>query len=204
MLLATLLRDPGQTEARRALLDRIAGRLPPGARTAAVKQETRGGILHWGRENPAEIDAFRREIRKTFHGRAPRVLDPFAGGGAIPLQAMRLGCEVVAADLNPVAWFVLRCTLHYPRLLAGQTQPLPAFAVRNRDFATAFLQARGVRLFFVEYFSPILRAFLTTDAPSPVRFRGDGFRPAAHRTVHPPSSGAPRRLAPAPLVLDSA
>ena len=144
MLLATLLRDPGQTEARRALLDRIAGRLPPGARTAAVKQETRGGILHWGRENPAEIDAFRREIRKTFHGRAPRVLDPFAGGGAIPLQAMRLGCEVVAADLNPVAWFVLRCTLHYPRLLAGQTQPLPAFAVRNRDFATAFLQARGV------------------------------------------------------------
>ena len=61
-----------------------------------------------------------------------------------------------------------------------------------------------VRLFFVEYFSPISRAFLTTDAPSPVRFRGDGFRPAAHRTVHPPSSGAPRRLAPAPLVLDSA
>ena len=61
-----------------------------------------------------------------------------------------------------------------------------------------------VRLFFVEYFSPISRAFLTTDAPSPVRFRGDGFRPAAHRTVHPPSSGAPRRLATAPLVLDSA
>ena len=60
-----------------------------------------------------------------------------------------------------------------------------------------------VRLFFVEYFSPISRAFLTTDEPSPVRFRGDGFRPAAHRTVHPPSLGAPRRLATA-LVLDSA
>ena len=145
VLLATLLRDPGQPAARRALLDRIAGRLPPDARAAGAKQETQGGILHWGRENPAEIDAFRREIREAFGGRAPRVLDPFAGGGAIPLEAMRLGCEVVAADLNPVAWFVLRCTLHYPRLLAGQTRPLPAFAVRDRAFATAFLQARGVK-----------------------------------------------------------
>ena len=144
VLLATLLRDPGNPEARRALLDRIAGRLPPDASGADVKQETRGGILHWGREDPAEIDAFRREIREAFGGRAPRVLDPFAGGGAIPLEAMRLGCEVVAADLNPVAWFVLRCTLHYPRLLAGQTRPLPAFAVRDRVFATAFLRARGM------------------------------------------------------------
>ena len=144
VLLATLLRDPGLPEARRELLDRIAGRLPPDARAADAKQETQGGILHWGRENPTEIDAFRREIRAAFGGRAPRVFDPFAGGGAIPLEAMRLGCEVVAADLNPVAWFVLRCTLHYPRLLAERTRPLPAFAVRDRAFATAFLQARGM------------------------------------------------------------
>ena len=145
VLLATLLRDPGQPAARRALLDRIAGRLTREAPTADARQETRGGILHWGRENPAEIDAFRREIREAFGGRTPRVLDPFAGGGAIPLEAMRLGCEVVAADLNPVAWFVLRCTLHYPRRLAGQTRPLPAFAVQDRTFATAFLQARDVK-----------------------------------------------------------
>ena len=144
VLLATLLRDPGNPQARRALLDRIAGRLSPDGGAGGVKQETQGGILHWGRENSSEIEAFRREIREAFGGRAPRVLDPFAGGGAIPLEAMRLGCEVVAADLNPVAWFVLRCTLHYPRLLAGQTRPLPAFAVGDRAFATAFLQAQGV------------------------------------------------------------
>ena len=77
-------------------------------------------------------------------GRAPRVLDPFAGGGAIPLEAMRLGCEVTASDLNPVAWFVLRCTLHYPRLLAGKELPLPEFAVRDRSFVEAFLKAQGV------------------------------------------------------------
>ena len=146
VLLATLLRDPDDAGARRALLRRMAGRLvdAPDAAGGRMKQETRGGILHWGREDDsAAVEAFRREIRDAFGGRAPRVLDPFAGGGAIPLEAMRLGCEVTAADLNPVAWFILRCTLHYPRLLAGRTRPLPAFAVRDRAFAAAFLQARG-------------------------------------------------------------
>ena len=74
---------------------------------------------------------------------------------------------------------------------------------RRLRLANIEREIERVRLFFVEYFSPISRAFLTTDEPSPVRFRGDGFRPAAHLTVHPPSLGAPRRLA-TPLVLDSA
>ena len=60
---------------------------------------------------------------------------PFAGGGAIPLEAMRLGCEAAAADLNPVAWFVLRCTLRYPRALAAARRPLPGFAVEERAFS---------------------------------------------------------------------
>ena len=63
-----------------------------------------------------------------------RVLDPFAGGGAIPLEAMRLGCDVTAMDINPVAWFILKCTLEYPQRLAGQTRPLPSFALEDRDF----------------------------------------------------------------------
>ena len=113
-----------------------------------MKEETRGGILHWGRESEeegaAEIGDLREKIRKAFGGRAPRVLDPFAGGGAIPLEAMRLGCEAVAADLNPVAWFILRCTLHYPSRLAGQARALPEFALRERKFAEAFLKTRGI------------------------------------------------------------
>ena len=50
-------------------------------------------------------------------GRAPRprVLDPFAGGGAIPLEALRLGCEAYANDLNPVAHIIQLCTLVYPQ-----------------------------------------------------------------------------------------
>ena len=50
-------------------------------------------------------------------GRAPRpkVLDMFAGGGAIPLEALRLGCESYALDLNPVAHIIQLCTLVYPQ-----------------------------------------------------------------------------------------
>ena len=155
-LLATLLRDPGTTDARRKVLRRMAGTVVeiPDKTGERMREETRGGIMHWGREGAAarakrgatgELEAFRREIREAFGGRAPRVLDPFAGGGAIPLEAMRLGCEVVASDLNPVAWFILRCTLHYPRLLAGQKRPLPDFALLDKEFMTAFLKARGVK-----------------------------------------------------------
>ena len=50
-------------------------------------------------------------------GRAPRprILDMFAGGGAIPLEALRLGCETYATDLNPVAYIIELCTLVYPQ-----------------------------------------------------------------------------------------
>ena len=117
-----------------------------GGRTIARrKRETQGGILHWKRENGQDLDWFRARIRDAYDGRVPRVLDPFAGGGAIPLEAMRLGCEVTAVDINPVAWFILKCTLDYPRKLAGETRPLPEFALRDSDFMAAFLKAKGVK-----------------------------------------------------------
>ena len=146
MLLATLLPDPGNGEARRRLGERMAGRLVPkklkGGGEDPHLKETDGGILHWGRQNGLELDRFRERIRDACGGRAPRVLDPFAGGGAIPLEAMRLGCETFASDLNPVAWFILRCTLHYPHLVGRAERPLPAFAIADRDFATALVKAR--------------------------------------------------------------
>ena len=46
---------------------------------------------------------------------APKVLDMFAGGGAIPLEALRLGCESHAVELNPVAHIIELCTLVYPQ-----------------------------------------------------------------------------------------
>ncbi len=49
-----------------------------------------------------------------------KLLDPFAGGGSIPLEALRLGCETYASDYNPVATLILKCTLEYPQKYAPQ------------------------------------------------------------------------------------
>lgn len=56
-------------------------------------------------------------VEDIVQGRAPRpkVLDMFAGGGAIPLEALRLGCETYALELNPVAHIIELCTLVYPQ-----------------------------------------------------------------------------------------
>ena len=60
---------------------------------------------------PAFVDAARVLVR-TAHGEdPPQVLDPFAGGGSIPLEALRLGCHAMATDLNPVACLILKTTL---------------------------------------------------------------------------------------------
>ena len=171
-LIATLLPDPSaeakpegmsdeqwqkEIERRRQeLCEKIGGKvvkkverkkMPGGQTVDRVKEETEGGILHWGREteNADTLDWFRQEILKAYGGRAPKVLDPFAGGGAIPLEAMRLGCEATAVDINPVAWFILKCTLEYPQKLAGQTRPLPEFALRNRSFMESFLKGHGYK-----------------------------------------------------------
>ena len=154
-LLATLLPDPGTDEGRRELRRRIGGQIEEKAGAdGRMKEETVGGILHWGREGGPELSAFREEIREAFGGRAPRVLDPFAGGGAIPLEAMRLGCEVTASDLNPVAWFILRCTLHYPRLVGAEKRRLPAFVEEDPEFLAALGKAHGVRKGTVSLFRP--------------------------------------------------
>jgi adenine-specific DNA methylase len=64
--------------------------------------------------NAPQIEKARERIREAFGGRAPRVLDPFAGGGAIPLEALRLGCETYAIDYNPVAVLLNKAVLEYP------------------------------------------------------------------------------------------
>ena len=63
----------------------------------------------------ATIREARERIRALHGGRPPKVLDLFAGGGAIPLEAARLGCESHALDYNPVAHLIELCTLAYPQ-----------------------------------------------------------------------------------------
>jgi adenine-specific DNA methylase len=58
---------------------------------------------------------------------------------------MRLGCEVTAIDINPVAWFILKCTLEYPQRLAGRKRPLPEFVQSDRAFMESFFKAQGFK-----------------------------------------------------------
>lgn len=65
--------------------------------------------------DPYHIERARKEILAANNGEAPKVLDPFAGGGSIPLEALRLGCETYASDLNPVAVLLEKATMEFPQ-----------------------------------------------------------------------------------------
>jgi len=69
-------------------------------------------------EHPEVYAAARAEMLKHCGGKLPPVLDPFAGGGSIPLEAARLGFQAHAGDLNPVAVLLNKCNLEIvPRWL---------------------------------------------------------------------------------------
>jgi putative DNA methylase len=68
------------------------------------------------------------EIAKCFDGKPPAVLDPFAGGGSIPLEAQRLGLEAHASDLNPVAVLINKALIEIPPRWAGQPPVFPGAA----------------------------------------------------------------------------
>lgn len=84
-------------------------------RLFAVLREMMGKKLH---EHPEVYAEARKEVLQHASGALPRVFDPFAGGGSIPLEANRLGLEAIAGDLNPVAVVLNRSNLELaPRWL---------------------------------------------------------------------------------------
>ncbi len=78
-------------------------------------------LVRWETSDPEnaqgrEVLRIARELVRVAHdGDVPTVLDPFAGGGAIPLEAGRLGCRAIANDYNPVAHLILRATCEWPQ-----------------------------------------------------------------------------------------
>lgn len=80
---------------------------------------------HDNRDHPLAAQIFNPAVLPAFH-------DPFAGGGAIPLEAGRLGLEVFASDLNPVAVLICKATLDLPRKLWGKA---PVNPVGDQTFA---------------------------------------------------------------------
>ena len=83
------------------------------------RTRVRSGLLHllaqgaaWEWSSAEPFVNVCRTLVKAAHGEeTPLVVDPFAGGGSIPLEALRLGCEAFASDLNPVACLILKVML---------------------------------------------------------------------------------------------
>lgn len=78
-------------------------------------------LVKWENVNNEQVlEAAREEIRRSTGGNPPPVLDPFCGGGSIPLEAQRLGLEVHGSDLNPVAVLITKALIEIPPKFAGR------------------------------------------------------------------------------------
>jgi len=77
-------------------------------------------LVEWENSNDqAVLEAAKHEIVKSTSQNLPVVLDPMCGGGPIPLEAQRLGLEVHASDLNPVAALITKALVEIPPQFAG-------------------------------------------------------------------------------------
>lgn len=83
-------------------------------------------LVVWENSNNEDIlNAAKAEILKSTNNNPPALLDPFAGGGAIPLEAQRLGLEAHAHDLNPVAVTINKAMIEIPPRFAGKAPVNP-------------------------------------------------------------------------------
>lgn len=78
-------------------------------------------LVQWeNSNNPDVLARARAEIMASTGGNPPPVLDPFCGGGSIPLEAQRLGLEAHGSDLNPVAVLITKALIEIPPKFAGR------------------------------------------------------------------------------------
>ena len=126
MLLALLLPDPGDPHCPEPFKERArAAMLGMPSRPSGWEElvETDDGLrrallsfigdfANWDHAaSERHINTGRALVTAAHPDETPLVVDPFAGGGSIPLEALRLGCETFASDLNPVACLILKVML---------------------------------------------------------------------------------------------
>lgn len=84
-------------------------------------------LVVWENSNDEQVlAAAKEEILKSTNGNPPELLDPFAGGGAIPLEAQRLGLKAHAHDLNPVAVMINKAMIEIPPRFIGKAPVNPS------------------------------------------------------------------------------
>ncbi len=107
-------------------------------------------LVLWENSNNEDILCMaREEILKSTNGNPPPVLDPFAGGGSIPLEAQRLGLEAHASDLNPVAVLINKALIEIPPKFAGRSpvNPEARQSLMNGDWQGASGLANDIRYY---------------------------------------------------------
>src|SRR5262249_31624671 len=90
------------------------------ARARAEIRRSWREVCELNKEHPQAAELFNPD-------KLPELHDPFAGGGAIPLEAQRLGLEAYASDLNPIAVLLNKAMIEIPPKFAGRVPvgPLP-------------------------------------------------------------------------------
>ena len=83
-------------------------------------------LVIWENSNDSGVlNRARREIEKSTDGNPPPIVDPFCGGGTIPLEAQRLGLKALGGDLNPVAVLISKAMVEIPPRFAGRSPVHP-------------------------------------------------------------------------------
>ncbi|KWW97477.1 hypothetical protein TH66_17730 [Carbonactinospora thermoautotrophica] len=105
-------------------------------------------LVKWKNRNDERVlRKAREEILRSTGGNPPPILDPFAGGGSIPLEAQRLGLKAHASDLNPVAVLINKALIEIPPKFAGQPPVFPGAAGSRTEWPGATGLAEDVRCY---------------------------------------------------------
>ena len=153
VLFSQLVDDPSERYEEFLEAARAAGEADPeSAAERAVEAERRRlftlitRMVNWDNIGDEHLmREVREEIRRSTGEEPPAVLDPFAGGGSIPLEAQRLGLEAHASDLNPVAVLINKALIEIPPRFAGRAPVFPGADDGTRSWPGAHGLAEDVR-----------------------------------------------------------
>lgn len=139
VLFAQLIDDPS------ADIDRF-----PTVETQRIERERLHALMRrmvvWENSNDPNLLAdVRFELKRQFGENQPTILDPFAGGGTIPLEAQRLGLKAHASDLNPVAVLINKALIEIPPTFANRDPTFPGSAAQRNSWPAVTGLADDIR-----------------------------------------------------------
>lgn len=141
VLFAQLVDDPS------AHPDRYPTEEAQRARRAELHELIEQLVVWENTTDDALLERARKEIRDSCGGNPPPILDPFAGGGTIPLEAQRLGLEAYASDLNPVAVLINKALIEIPPKFGDRPPVFPGLADTRASWRGAEGLAADVRAY---------------------------------------------------------